>query len=348
MQSVLTNKLDLAEQFILNKKYDIARSLLEELSGNKEYQISALFDLAVIDSLEKDYSKAISKFIECLHDDFLYNRSVDNLTKIGGVLGKEEFFRIIQDIKSKTPLFIFLHIPKTAGATFLEIIQKNFPTNSIFEYNSITAVSNIRKYINRFDSINYFDQLKINCIPGHFAVGIHEKFNFKCEYFTFFRDPIERTLSEYYFIKSQPNHLYYPELVGKRMDIKTFLDSGIYHFMDNGQTRLMAGVDYLDVPYGHVDESMLNAAIENLENHFPVIGITELFSESVRLLQNRYKWKDINYSNQNVNKTRKMLDEHDSKILENIKKYNQFDIDLYNYARRKFNKISKQNLIMVD
>lgn len=115
----------------------------------------------------------------------------------------------------KDYLYIFSHIPKTAGYTFRYHIKKNFNKSKrlIVSYDSIgldssNPPSDSRAYRDAVDkyikSLSVERRNEIKIIYGHQVhYGIHHHFNKPARYFAFFRDPINRTPSIYkHLIKS--------------------------------------------------------------------------------------------------------------------------------------------------
>lgn len=109
-------------------------------------------------------------------------------------------------MKYKEPLYIFFHIPKTAGATFRYHLLKNFSRDEQLEislndvgysiYQLPTKKEKIRPSKKLLKNKN-LDRIKI--IHGHgVPYGIHKYFaNREERYITFMRDPIKRLPSIY-------------------------------------------------------------------------------------------------------------------------------------------------------
>lgn len=104
-------------------------------------------------------------------------------------------------------LFIFLHIPKCAGTTFVKHIKKNFSEEEAIDIDKVTLsllkgnskhrdyLSKVNKYFSNFSESR---KNKVKVIYGHTVPwGVHKNFNKKAEYFTFLRDPSRRTESLY-------------------------------------------------------------------------------------------------------------------------------------------------------
>ena len=77
-------------------------------------------------------------------------------------------------------------------------------------------------------------------------------------------------------------------------------ENGYILNIDNCQVRFLCGID--NIPFGGVNETHLQVAIDNLTDHYTAIGISEHFDESVLLLARRFGWRTPWYVRQNEGK----------------------------------------------
>lgn len=224
---------------------------------------------------------------------------------------------------------IFLHLPKTAGSTINNLINQLYPEDVIFsiEGNPFAAVD-------AFASLSQGERAKFHVIKGHLAYGFHHWLVGKSHYFTFLREPIDRVLSDYYFIlrtPSTPHHAYVTE---NNLSLKEVVESTKpLIMMHNTQTILLSGLWQPGIQ--ECSEEVLERAMENLRRHFTVC-ITERFDESLLLLKNRFKWQKIDYQKANVTLNRPNKKDVPQNAVDAIVKTNQFDIRLYQFALSLF------------
>ena len=231
---------------------------------------------------------------------------------------------------------IFLHIPKTAGLTLFNIIQKQYDSNSIHFHVGDT------EYIHKFKEIPQSEKRDIKVLPGHLPFGVHEYLPQPSVYITLLRDPIDRVISNYCFVRSMPWNAVYKEANSK--SLKEFLLSGSYldNTLDNGQTRMLAGMPGITCKYGACTTEILDIAKKNLSNSFSVVGLTERFDETLILLKRVFGWKNLLYVKKNVTEKRLNKEDISSDTLEVIVKYNKLDIELYKYAEELFERAVNQ------
>lgn len=214
-----------------------------------------------------------------------------------------------------TNIPIFVHIPKTAGSTLRSILRKQYSVDEI-------CFGNNEEMIEKLTSLKEEEIARIKCLHGHFHYGIHQYIQKKQPlYYTMLRDPVEHVISEYYFILRKPNNMSHEKV--KDMSFEEFVTSE--EFMDrtsNRQTFFISG--------GQKDN--LEKAKENIKN-FSVVGITEMFEESIFLISQELGWDDISYRPKNVTKYRPTRKDFPSQIIESIKNNNQLDYELYNHAK---------------
>ena len=227
----------------------------------------------------------------------------------------------------------FLHIPKCAGSTLsFEIIKKQFkPGEFIFFYDQGYPV-----VVDRLKGMSKYEQKKIECIAGHFFFGIHRYYTARpTTYITILRDPIERVISHYYFVLHSNTHYLHKAVTENNLTLKEFVANKLSSEFNNGQTRLLAGLEW-NVPFGECNSELLDKAKENLETHFTAVGLTERFDEFLRLLNHKLGWKTHFPKKQNVGQNRKKREDIDSDTIAVIERYNQLDMELYRYAQSLF------------
>jgi len=229
---------------------------------------------------------------------------------------------------------IFLHIPKTAGLTLLNIIQRQYDTSSIHFHVGDP------KYVHKFKEIPESQRSDIKVLPGHLPFGMHKYLPQPSVYVTLLRDPIERVISQYYSVRSRREHAMYSE--ANRKSLKELLLSGLYQRLDNFQTRMLAGIPGMQCEYGACTPEIFDTAKKNLSDSFSVVGLTERFDETLVLLKRVFGWKNLLYTKKNVTEKRPSKEDISNDTLQAILKYNELDIELYKYAEELFERAINQ------
>jgi len=229
---------------------------------------------------------------------------------------------------------IFLHIPKTAGVTLRRIIKRQYDDNEMHHGHFPTK----EKTIKAFDNLPDECKSKIRMLSGHLTYGIHEQLSGNSTYFTFLREPIERTISHYYYIRSRPHEFEIAKyLIENEIEFHEALERELIPDIQNVQTRMIAGLPY-DFPPNSYSDEHLETAKKNLSNHFAVIGLVEQFDTSLMLLKKTFGWNNIYYSRQNKTSRRPLQEDIPKETMVLIEKENHLDIKLYKFAQELFAK----------
>jgi len=212
--------------------------------------------------------------------------------------------------KDLEDLLVFMHIPKTGGTTLREIIQRQYEPNKVWTFGTIY------QFREELSEMSEKRIKQIRCLQGHACFGeVHQPFNRAYNYLTMLRDPIERMLS-----------LYCRHGGAQGLSLKEFITKTDFEFATkNTQTRYASA----EAPPN------LEIAKENLEKHFAVVGITEMFVESIFLMKKELGWVDIDYTKKNISQDRLSLDEISQEVIEFIRENNELDNELYNYAKSR-------------
>lgn len=218
---------------------------------------------------------------------------------------------------------IFQHIPKVAGTSLASLFVDQFDRSHVFICGSEDGV------LNDFLDLKQNARNRFELLIGHVDYGIHNYFDDDSLYITFLRDPIDRVISHYYFIKYNKLHRFHKE--ANRIDICEFIKSGIRPRMNNCMTRMISGIS---PEYNCCHEEMIDRALENIESHYIFFGFLSRLKESVALLIKKMGWDDVNIPHLNVTSNKPSKVDFTDKTLEIIMKYNQLDMKLYNLLNR--------------
>jgi hypothetical protein len=205
-----------------------------------------------------------------------------------------------------------MHIPKTGGLTLRRILDLQYSKQERYRFP--------KKNPNQIYELTKDKLNSINCLYGHFKFGIHPPLTKPFTYITLLRDPIERVISTYYFILQNPKNRMYNTV--KKMTFEEFVASN-HTPISNHQTRFVSGKNIPD----------LELAKKNLEKHFALVGITEMYAESIFMMSKQLGWQNVQYTKQNVTKHRLKQNDFSQETIQLIRNKNGLDLKLYAFAK---------------
>jgi hypothetical protein len=139
------------------------------------------------------------------------------------------------------PLFVFLHIPKTAGTTMRGLFNEIFgPYFHLFSTGQDTQAD--ESGLRPFQQPGYFDNIML--LAGHFHRNhavVRAITGRRIVFVSVMRDPVKRVVSHYDYIRRMPQHRLYAE-VRDRTLLQAFSAPGEFrHACENEQMRIMFG-----------------------------------------------------------------------------------------------------------
>lgn len=197
------------------------------------------------------------------------------------------FFKCIRQLGLlKLKPVVFLHLQKTAGSTIVNVAKQFYGANNVISHGDVYQESNGLHIhdVKLFQPEHVLSKFaKIPFISGHFGYDFAQQFMGNRYSFTFFRDPVERILSFYYFCKIRnPDEFKIYELA-QRLSLDEFLKLGFTdpvikdHIWNYQASQLAVGWG----TYNSLvlkDEELLELAIQHLDK-FSYIGFTETFDK---------------------------------------------------------------------
>ncbi len=226
---------------------------------------------------------------------------------------------------------VFLHIPKTAGISLREILLKRRSPS----FRIIHPIDDHQRLADQ--SAEFRGSLEL--VEGHLYYGVHEVLPRPCVYLTMLRDPAERVLSYYSFIREyEPHHLYQQ---ARRLSLGECFARGLTVELDNFMVRCLTSLRNIHVPFGGVTRQMLAEAKAHLES-IEAIGLTEEFDASVALFSRRFAWDRADIPRLNATQKRVRAAELSAAESAAIREHNVLDQELYDFGRELFRARSGQ------
>ncbi|MCB1582682.1 MAG: sulfotransferase family 2 domain-containing protein [Xanthomonadales bacterium] len=224
-----------------------------------------------------------------------------------------------------TDICCFSHIPKTAGTSLETVIAKNYKVSDTLhvnapDLNEQPKVIRLKKHLPRF-------------ICGHHP--LHGQLYQLIQkvpifHFTQLRDPLDRVLSYYNYVKGKTDH----PMHGYTKDgsIIHFLLKNPSPELCNGQSKRFSG--YLHSGLA-TDDQLFTESRDALITCFSLVLTTCLFDESLLLLKKRLGLSDVFYQRENV--SQKFIDKQslDDATLNFILENNQADMQLFEWAKNQ-------------
>jgi galactose-3-O-sulfotransferase len=227
---------------------------------------------------------------------------------------------------------IFLHVPKSAGTTLNRLIEWEYP---LFEIYSVDPVF-FEWSSARLRRLSKRRLMKFRVFKGHMVFGLHEILPQPSTYITVLREPIDRVISAFYFMRNYKLHPLYWKFRRENWTLEDFVRRSP---RENVQCKILAGAEY-EKP---CTAKIFAKAKANLFQYFSVVGLSERFEESLALMKLRFGWKLENYSSFNVTRTRPKKRDLPPSLLDLIAEKNGFDIALYECAAKLFQDAVNKN-----
>ena len=242
-----------------------------------------------------------------------------------------------------SPIY-FLHIPKTGGTTFQEILSSNFRDEAICPahlWHQLIALK--PQEMDRYEFI-----------WGHFYGSFHRHASRSIRYLTMVREPIERALSHYGHIMREPGH-YLHARATQLGDFGSFLrDPEMATTLTNFQVRSLASdFDPFAIAASLSPEQIASLEIERaIEVAAPsrpdrellelakqrllqmcFVGVTERMAECVTGVCDKFGWTPPSaLESRNLGKGRIQSGQLSDRDLELLAELNQEDVSLYAFA----------------
>jgi len=219
---------------------------------------------------------------------------------------------------------LFDHLPKCAGTTIIEFLLKQYPRRLVYNTNYLQHAESV----NKFKSLSKKSRYRYHLIVGHLTNDLLDYVHPDTIKMTIFRDPVDRVISYYFFVKQQKQHYLHDRVVKSNMRLEDFASSFLSVEMRNWYTTHFTGLS-IEQAESNPKES-LRRAVKIISKKYGIIGFQDdLPAVTNKLITSAHLYKK--FDNQVLNKTRKRIEIEE--VPENTKKtiteVNFLDIKLY-------------------
>lgn len=242
-------------------------------------------------------------------------------------------------------MFVFLHIPKTAGTTVREVLIQHVCPDRALRIDDISRIAYCPdSWLNSHDFIS-----------GHFGASLFKRLSADARTFTMLREPVARVRSQYRFLerlaqRDSPFNMYRALLRGRSLAelLTDSADTQINSLFRDTQTwALMADYQHHYRDHNLKGERALAIARDTLAS-MTSFGIVEEMELSLRLLSDRMGWSLNARGASHVRANAHVASPDDApadatadeSLDAIIREHNPLDVALYDWASARFRDIA--------
>lgn len=234
-------------------------------------------------------------------------------------------------LRQKPEPVVFDHIPKCAGTSIHAFLRKYYPTR-------FTYLAGVHK--NQAGIFKQYPEKKRNrfaFISGHSANNLLDYVRKDAVAVTVFRDPVDRIVSHYYYVKRQTNHpLHERAFVRDSVSLQDYCAKFDDESLHNFYVRRYSGLEAAEID--QFPERAISLALEKIVSRYAVVGFQDRLPEFLQRVGKRLQLPGRSFRAKVRNKTasRPALSDLDELTRRQIARYNELDIRLYHLLLERF------------
>lgn len=240
------------------------------------------------------------------------------------------------------PPIVFIHIAKTAGTSLRGLLRTRVAGSAVLEIPQGT-----RRRSRLFAHVDDFE-----LVVGHINYAVTELFHRPPAVITFLREPIDRAMSAYYFVRQMDDSNIPPTLTRsqrrarvdlirqmKALSLREFIHAhpaSARTHLGNIQTANLGSQNFRRKRRRPVGIDDLERAKENLQRCVS-FGLTERVDESMALICESLGWAPFDgFPHSNSTRNRPSTDDLDGATLDELRELTALDAELYRFASELF------------
>lgn len=222
---------------------------------------------------------------------------------------------------------VFDHLPKCGGTSIKSWLMANYPAESTYQIDGRKPHYSVAEFV----SLPTTEQEKCKLIVGHEASRIYSQLFFPARMVTVLREPVERMVSHYYYVRSDKWHYLHESVMSRRISLGDYCHTDLSAELSNGMVQHFAGMSLAEVDAE--PDVALERAKRCLRSHYAVVGDqSDLAGFASRVQKMSSLPVPFNGERENVTPDRPLSRELDAEDERLIMLANQLDVILYDWA----------------
>lgn len=237
------------------------------------------------------------------------------------------------DASSRPKRILFDHLPKCGGSTLVAYLDDHYPQRKIFRIKG----DDVRASVAEFQRRPKKKRLLYELIRGHRADKLIKLVHPDIIKITMLRDPIERIISHYYYVKRQPSHYLHSKMKEGNWGLRDYVLMGSESSEElmNWYVCHFSGMTNDEVARNQGDA--VRKALDSVTRKYDVVGFLDDFPSFIEQLRRRAGLRHV-YNDIRVNVTRNRPNREDltPETIRAVEELNLADIDFYEQVKMKY------------
>jgi hypothetical protein len=227
---------------------------------------------------------------------------------------------------SRVRKLLFEHVPKCAGTAAMKYLERQYARRRTY-----TVYDRRPNECETFQRMPADERHRYDLVIGHGAHRLLDWCAPDAVTATVLRQPVDRIVSHYYYVLEQHDHHLHDTVVGRKMSLRDYVESGVSDELRNYMTCRFLGVSPTEAerdPGRSVDR-----AWEILQSRYRVVGVVERLPPAMEAIRTAIG-ATAAWTNTRTNTTvgRRPIDSIAAEDRRAIADRNALDVELYRRA----------------